>query len=148
MKIFLVIIVIAVVLAVGGFFFLAQQSKSGGASGLVNGALAPCPSSPNCVCSEAGTPESHAVASLPLTAWEQLPDNVEAQGGEIVTRNDDYIAATFASSLFGFVDDVEFRKAEDAVHVRSASRVGHSDMGANQKRVEALRTALAAASAP
>jgi uncharacterized protein (DUF1499 family) len=43
----------------------------------------------------------------------------------------------------GYVDDVEFRKAADGVHVRSASRVGYGDMGANKKRVEALRAALA-----
>jgi uncharacterized protein (DUF1499 family) len=42
----------------------------------------------------------------------------------------------------GYVDDVEFRKTETQVHVRSASRVGHSDMGANRKRVEALRAAI------
>lgn len=147
MKIVLGLVLIAVIAAAGGLFVLAQQSKSGAAPGLANGALSPCPSSPNCVSSEPGTPESHAVAPLPASAWTVLPRLVEQQGGEIVAAQDAYFAATFCSSLFGFVDDVEFRLAEDAVHVRSASRVGHSDMGANAKRVEALRAALGAPSA-
>jgi uncharacterized protein (DUF1499 family) len=52
-----------------------------------------------------------------------------------------YLRATFRSRLFGYEDDVEFRLdiAAGVVHVRSASRVGHSDFGANRKRVEALR---------
>lgn len=156
MKIVLGLIAIAMFAGIGGFFFLAQQSKNGVSPGvangvLLNGVLTPCPASPNCVCSEAGTPESHAVDALPLSAWEKLPSVIEAQGGKVVAQvvaNDEaYLAATFRSRLFGFVDDVEFRKAEDGVHVRSASRVGHSDMGANAKRVESLRAALSAPSA-
>jgi uncharacterized protein (DUF1499 family) len=43
-----------------------------------------------------------------------------------------------------FVDDVEFRydAAAEVVHVRSASRIGRSDLGANRKRIEALRERL------
>ena len=148
MKMLLGLVLIAAIGAAGGLFVLAQQSKNGAAPGLANGALSPCPSSPNCVSSEAGTPESHAVPALPLSAWAALPGVIEAEGGDIVATGDAYIVATFRTSLFGFVDDVEFRLAEDAVHVRSASRVGHSDMGANAKRVEALRAALGGSSAP
>lgn len=143
MKIILLIIIAVIVVGVGGMFFLGQKSKSGAALGLQNGALAPCPSSPNCVTSEPGAPETHAVAPLPLTAWDKVPSVIEGAGGVIVASEQGYIAATFSSSFFGFVDDVEFRKAEDAVHVRSASRVGRSDMGVNRERVEALRVALA-----
>jgi len=128
--------------AVGAFFFLAQQSKAGSAIGLVDGVLAPCPASPNCVSSETGTPESHAIAALPASAWGRLPDAILAMGGRLVEVRGDYLAAEFSTKLMGYVDDVEFRKAEDTVHVRSASRVGHSDMGANRKRVEALRASL------
>ena len=127
---------------VGGLFFLAHQSNAGSPPGLSGSALTPCPSSPNCVCSEQGTPDSHAVDPLPASSWATLPEAVEAAGGVIVERRDDYLAAAFKSRLLGFVDDVEFRKASDAVHVRSASRVGRSDLGDNRKRVEALRAAL------
>ncbi|PQA89263.1 DUF1499 domain-containing protein [Marinicaulis flavus] len=121
---------------------LALKSKSGASPGLVEGRLAPCPSSPNCVSSEAGAPESHKTAPLPLEAWDKIPDAIERQGGRIVDVREGYVAAEFSSPLMGFVDDVEFRKAETQVHIRSASRVGYGDMGANRKRVEKLRAAL------
>ncbi|GJL92203.1 DUF1499 domain-containing protein [Hyphococcus sp.] len=128
--------------AAATFFFLAQKSKAGIAIGLVDGVLAPCPAAPNCVSSEAGTPESHAITALPASAWDRLPDIVLQSGGRLIEVRRDYLAAEFSTKLMGYVDDVEFRKAEDAVHVRSASRVGHSDFGVNRKRVEALRAAL------
>jgi uncharacterized protein (DUF1499 family) len=42
----------------------------------------------------------------------------------------------------GFVDDVEFLvdDAAKVIHVRSASRLGESDMGVNRSRIEAIRT--------
>jgi len=43
-----------------------------------------------------------------------------------------------------YVDDVELRLDENKqlIHVRSASRVGHSDLGANRKRVARIRAAF------
>ncbi len=66
-------------------------------------------------------------------------------GGETQSENDAYLAATFTSGFFRFVDDVEIRIDMEAslIHVRSASRAGYSDMGVNQIRVEAIRTAFA-----
>ena len=63
-------------------------------------------------------------------------------GGAVTTQEEEYIAAEFTSASFGFVDDVEFRLAEEAVHVRSASRVGYSDRGVNADRVAELRKSL------
>jgi uncharacterized protein (DUF1499 family) len=55
-----------------------------------------------------------------------------------------YLHAECQSRLFRFTDDLELRldAARGVIHVRSASRVGHSDLGANRKRVEALRRAV------
>ena len=49
------------------------------------------------------------------------------------------------SWLLRFVDDVDAVVDPDAgvIHVRSASRVGYSDLGVNRKRVEAIRAAFA-----
>lgn len=132
-----------VALGLGGLVFLARKSKAGAPPGLVDGTLTPCPDAPNCVVSEAHADEKHRAEPLPRSAWEEIPNAVGNLGGSVTTIRDDYIAATFSSKLFGFVDDVEFRKAGDAVHVRSASRVGYSDQGANKERVAALRNALA-----
>jgi uncharacterized protein (DUF1499 family) len=59
----------------------------------------------------------------------------------IITKKDNYIHATFKSRIFRFVDDVEFYfdDKEKIVHFKSASRVGHSDLGVNRKRMEEIR---------
>lgn len=131
-----------VVIGVAGFFVLGIVSQGGEAPGLVDGALTACPDSPNCVSSEDGTAAEKVIQPLAPEAWEKLPQAIAAQGGSVTSATDDYIAAEFKSAIFGFVDDVEFRKADGAVHLRSASRVGHSDAGANAARVAALRSAL------
>ena len=69
-------------------------------------------------------------------------------GAEVVKSDDDYLYARYTSRLMKYVDDVEFwfDPALRVVQVRSASRIGKGDMGANRKRVEAVRAALLAAS--
>lgn len=140
MKIVGIIIIVLLAIGAAGFFFLALKSKSGAAPGLVNGTLAPCPASPNCVSSEPGTPTSNFVTPLPISAWEKLPDAIGKAGGVIVKLEETYLAAEFSTPMMGYLDDVEFRNADNQVHVRSASRVGRSDFGTNRKRVENLRS--------
>lgn len=135
-------IVILVVLGVGAFIYLGQQSKEGTAPGLVDGRLAPCPTSPNCVSSEPGTPDDKRVDPLPADSWTKLPQVIESMGGTVTQQSDNYLAAQFTSETFGFVDDVEFQRAPDAVEVRSGSRVGYSDAGVNRDRIEAMRKKL------
>lgn len=111
--------------------------------------LASCPSSPNCVSSaDAGR---HGIAPFAIrgdaaTAWRTLRDVLEAAPRvRIVSADDRYIHAEATTRLLRFTDDVEFLLDADAgeIGVRSASRVGYSDLGANRRRVEALRDTLA-----
>ena len=55
-----------------------------------------------------------------------------------------YLKVLFKTRLMRFRDDVEFEwdEAEQVVHVRSASRLGYGDLGANRARVETLRSRL------
>lgn len=124
--------------AVGGGFWLAQRSQKMTPPGLVEGRLAPCPGAPNCVSSEDG-----AVSPLPPVDSMRLQAVMAALGADLQRAEENYLAFTTRSRLFGFVDDVEFRLTPEATHIRSASRVGYSDMGANRRRVEAIRAALA-----
>ncbi len=64
---------------------------------------------------------------------------------KIVASTNIYIHAEFASAMFRFVDDVEFyfEDSRNIIHVRSASRVGYSDMGVNRKRIEQVRKLFA-----
>jgi uncharacterized protein (DUF1499 family) len=66
-------------------------------------------------------------------------------GAEIVKREPGYLYATFTTALMKYTDDVEFwfDPAAGVVQVRSASRLGNSDLGANRARVEAIRKLLA-----
>jgi uncharacterized protein (DUF1499 family) len=60
---------------------------------------------------------------------------------QVITSENNYIHAEFTSLIFRFVDDVEFYFEDPApvIHIRSASRVGYSDLGANRKRIEKIR---------
>jgi uncharacterized protein (DUF1499 family) len=132
---------------------LALASRSGRHApsvSLVDGRLRPAPAKPNCVCSEAGTPADAAVAPLmfadaPDAAWARARTAVTALGGHVERDADDHLWATFRTRLLRFVDDLELRldRAGGVIHVRSASRVGHSDLGTNRRRVEELRRRFA-----
>lgn len=139
LKFGLIGVITLILLGIAAFVFLGMQSRSGSAPGLIDGQLAVCPSSPNCVSSEAGTADDKAVDPLSLGAWAALPGVIEEMGGEVTRQTDDYISSEFTSSLFGFVDDLEFRLTDSDIQVRSASRVGHSDAGVNAARVADLR---------
>ena len=126
--------------------YLGKVSRTGTSPGLVDGMLKPCQNKPNCVCSEYSQDSIHAIEAIRYNgtseqALQSMKNIINATGGEIVSSRDNYLAATFTSSLFGFVDDVEFRfdPGKQLIQVRSASRVGHSDLDANRKRVEAIR---------
>lgn len=117
--------------------------------GIKSNMLAPCPKSPNCVSSrsedEEHRVEPFALSSSPEISWSRLKEVVQAQPrAEIVQKTDNYLHAEFRSRWFRFVDDVEFYLDPDqkVIHLRSASRIGYSDLGANRKRVEALRAAF------
>jgi len=111
--------------------------------------ISPCPSSPNCV-SSLSKDRKHAIEPLQFSgsrdkARQKLLGILEKLNRARVTRSDtDYIRAEFRSLIFQFVDDVEFLFAEEGniIHVKSASRVGYSDLGANRRRVEQIRSAF------
>lgn len=111
-------------------------------------ALKPCPASPNCVSSLAEEDERHRVPPLSWSgdfaeAKARLRQAVLAPGNAtFIVEEDRYWHVEFRSRLFRFVDDVEFLfdPQTKLIHVRSASRVGHSDLGVNRKRVEKIRS--------
>lgn len=113
-----------------------------------DGRLAPCPDSPNCVCSQADD-AGHAIAPLPLVGGPAASRArlLEILASEprvrVVEQQEHYLRAEFTSRLLRFVDDVEFLIGERQIDVRSASRLGHSDLGVNRQRIEHLRRRLA-----
>ena len=104
--------------------------------------LRPCPSTPNCVCSEGaraniepfrfeGDPERAFASLLAFLAAERRV--------KVVARDVDHAHAVARTTFFR--DDLELRLERDArcIHVRSASRLGYSDLGVNRRRVESIR---------
>jgi uncharacterized protein (DUF1499 family) len=67
---------------------------------------------------------------------------LKAGNATFVEETDTYWQLEFRSLIFRFVDDVEFLFDRDSkvIHVRSASRVGYSDLGVNRTRVEKIRS--------
>ena len=108
--------------------------------------LAPCPKSPNCVSTQAGD-TAHFIEPIrfsgsPESAWGSLRTVLASVKRLTVTEDtDSYLRAEARSLLFRFVDDVEFLLAfdEQVIHARSASRVGHTDLGVNRRRLEHIR---------
>ncbi len=121
--------------------------------GLHQGQLSPCPPSPNCVVSQGSPDATHAIAPLtypgePARAMAQLAELIVAlPRTQILEQTPTYLYAEFTSRWLGFVDDGEFYFDQPAgvIQVRSASRLGESDLGVNRDRIETLRQRLASA---
>lgn len=118
--------------------------------GVENGKLAKCPSSPNCVSTQADD-EEHGMAAVKYNttsaaAMETIESVIEEnfpRAKQVHTR-EHYLHYEFTSFLFRFVDDVEFLidDTNKQIHFRSASRVGYSDLGANRKRMAKISRLL------
>ncbi|MEJ2142889.1 MAG: DUF1499 domain-containing protein [Gammaproteobacteria bacterium] len=116
--------------------------------GLQGGQLQVCPATPNCVCSEYPD-ETTFIEPLRYTttteqAWDKLKQVVAETGGSVIKEEAGYLHVVYETPLLRFMDDVEFRldSQSQRLHVRSASRVGKSDLGANRERVEKIRRAF------
>ena len=111
--------------------------------------LPPCPSSPNCVSTQAQD-EGHAVAPFRYRksraeAKESLKAIVQAMPRtRLVEEDESYLHYEFTSLLLRFVDDVEFLIDDESktIHFRSASRTGYGDLGVNRKRMEEIRSLI------
>ena len=101
---------------------------------------------PNCVNSQSGR---GAQASEPIRAnaeqWQQLVTWIDQQQDwEITVNAGNFIQAIVKTPLMRFRDDIQllFLPDEQLIQVRSSSRLGLSDMGANARRIETLRDQL------
>lgn len=108
--------------------------------------LRPCPSSPNCVSTQAQD-DGHAIAPFRYRksraeAKEALKEVIGfLPRVKLVEEDESYLHYEFTSLLFRFVDDVEFffDDGTKTIHFRSASRTGYGDLGVNRRRMEELR---------
>jgi uncharacterized protein (DUF1499 family) len=111
--------------------------------------MASCPATPNCVVSK-GADAEHQIEPLAYqgdrdTAYADLLQVLTVVPRTVVTeKTATYIRAESTSRIFHFVDDLEFYFPNDEklIQVRSAARVGESDLGVNRRRLEQIRLAL------
>ena len=117
--------------------------------GVNEGHLSSCPNSPNCVLSQ-DADDSHLIDPIVYdtdldTARETLLKVLTVvPRTQVIEQTDNYIYAQSESRLMGFVDDLEFYFPPDekVIHLRSASRLGESDLGVNRRRLEQIRFAF------
>ena len=118
--------------------------------GSKEGLLLACPSSPNCVSSQA-VDGKHRIAPL---AFSEDPDEAFARLKQVLGRRGDttiieekpgYLRVELRTTLF--IDDGEFLldRPGSVIQVRSASRLGYSDLGKNRSRMEEVRSQFNAA---
>lgn len=98
---------------------------------------------------KAAYPELKSITlAMPMTrAMDAAKATVQARGWEIAGSTENTLEATATTRWFGFKDDVAIRMAETQsgvqVDMRSASRVGKSDLGTNAERIQAFLEDLA-----
>ena len=140
-----------VVLVIFCLFFFSCKDKPARGIGLTNlKTFHPCPKSPNCVSSfDNPDDETHYIKPIKyFSTKEIIIKKVKGlikndPGAKIVESSENYIRAEFTSNIFKFVDDVQFYfGVEKSIHVRSASRVGYSDLGKNKERVREIEFSL------
>jgi uncharacterized protein (DUF1499 family) len=153
----ILIVLLAVALVAAGQFGLLKGTPPTDL-GVHEGRLKAPSTTPNSVSSQAGLHPGHPmrvnaeIAPLALrgdgpATLAQLKAVIEGMPGAVVVKTTpDYLYAQFTTRWMKYTDDVEFwfDPAAGVVQVRSASRIGRSDLGVNRQRVEAIRALLAA----
>ena len=143
---FLTVLIISLI----GLFGLSMTATRPANLGVNNGELAKCPDSPNCVSTQSDSDE-HRMDSIEFEgkvdeAVENIKRTIESNfpRARLVAENNGYLHYEFTSLIFRFVDDVEFFVDDNSkrIHFRSASRVGHSDLGANRRRMKRITQEL------
>ncbi len=111
--------------------------------------LPPCQNTPNCVSTQAVDKphytEPFRISGNPHKAWQALRNAIISHDRILLTHEtDNSLHAEATSLVLHFVDDIDAVLDADAglIHIRSASRMGHSDFGVNRKRIEAIRAQL------
>lgn len=145
LRVLLRVLLILIFLPVVVLMLFSFSSKPPTNLGVVDGKLAPCPNSPNCVSTQGSQPSQHMepirYTDLDAARSDLLQVLGEFPSLQIVEQSDHYIWATDTSRIFRFVDDVEFYFDEEThlLHFRSASRVGRSDLGVNRQRMTRIQ---------
>lgn len=111
--------------------------------------LSPCPETPNCVSTQTDQ-ERKKRDPIPFTgSVSAVREKLKRVVGNmprttLIEEDDNYLHYTFQTWPIPYLDDVEFLivPEEGVIHYRSASRVGHSDLGVNSRRMKKVVAAF------
>ncbi len=152
---FVVIVVAALLIFAGQAGLLKGKPK--GPLGVTEGKLQRPSKTQNSVSSQANLWPDHPMlgyASIAPLAYSGPGDEAMAKLARVlsvlprtrvVSTSANYVYAECSTALMRYTDDLEFLQDDAAkvIHVRSASRLGLKDLGANRKRVEVIRAMMA-----
>ncbi len=133
------------------YCLLLMMTSANIEAGAIDKKLPLCNNSPNCVSSQAKIADKqHYIAPLeikgdPEKAWGSLKEVIKKQKRMVITHEShETLHAEATSLVMRFVDDINaiLDRHAGLIHIRSASRVGHSDFGVNRKRIETIRSEL------
>jgi hypothetical protein len=79
-----------------------------------------------------------------LNGWEIVEDGLSTGTARVEYKSGIGNFAKFLNGNKPFVDDLKIEIGDSAVEIRSASRIGDSDLGVNQKRLVFLSNAIKA----
>ena len=100
-----------------------------------NNPLPECPNSPNCVRTQitVALDSAKTLAIITTTLTEMKAHSIE------ISEDSTQINSVFRIPVFGWLDDMDIVLNENdgstTVYIRSASRIGYSDLGVNKRRV-------------
>ena len=145
-KMLIGLFIVVIILIIIALIALSIASRNAPDLGMHNGKLMPCPDTPNCQCSEyAG---DHYIEPVKIDpdqfTMEQAVEVIKSMDGKLIITENYYIRAEFTTTLLRFIDDFELRFDNESglLHIRSASRVGHSDLGKNRQRIDKFKSQL------
>lgn len=110
--------------------------------GLYDSKFKKCNDKPNCISTFSKLDSPHYIEPINYQepkniAIKKVLKIIELNPKSKVIRNEnDYLLIEVTSDIFRFVDDLEFYFGiPGKIHMKSASRIGHSDLGVNKKRL-------------
>lgn len=118
------------------------QGKPPNTLGIYDSKFKKCNDKPNCISTFSNIESPHFMDPIKY----QEPKNIAIKkilkiielnrNSKIIKNENDYILVEMNSAIFKFVDDLEFYFGiPGEIHMKSASRIGHSDLGVNKKRL-------------
>jgi len=145
------IFALVVALVIGLCIYVVLSNRLPEGLGVVDGQLNSCPTSPNCVSTQADPEDAtHYVEPIVYSGDRKATQlkieslMLTSSNVRIVSSELGYVHFEVKSKLIGYIDDVEFYlpEADSVVHFRSASRVGHSDLGVNRERFNQINSLI------